>query len=991
MKSFACLSVVLIAIVSGVSFSDEPLLSVKHEVTISSSSGGSVIEPGEGSFQYVKGASVSIEANPDAGYEVESWDLDGTEDQVGGTTYTLSDIQADHSVYVSFKKLEYAITASTGPNGSISPSGTTTVTYDSDLAFTATPNTGYQVDTWSVDDSPVQTGGTSYTLSDIQAAHTVEVTFRLLEYVVTGAAGPNGSISPSGATTVTHGSDLTFTATPNTGYRVDSWSVDGSPSLTESTSYTLTDIQADHTVRVTFRQVSCTVTATAGPNGSVSPSSVTVSSGGNQTFTATPNIGYEVDTWFLDGTVAQQGGRTYTISPIKEDRTLHVTFRQASAYSLGDIDFEDEEEFENSTITNNEIDEDQPDKSRIHIERVVGVGPESDNAVMGMYNLEDLDPTSSTYGKIIHARVKGAFIRTGADEVLIRFKYLFATPGLGIELVVYLSDCPELLAPDDPEWPKHYLEVARLPAPPFPRPGAAGSGRFGVFEKVVWTGHLSFDKGLYIELELVESRTTQDLLADAATEGVTTSGSTSVFVDSWGGAVQCYGICLDINWDNFVDEADFLMVIGGCGRSTVGETACMDGALSRDGYVDSYDVASWDWALNSSQRLLNYCGVPLTGSSTALMGGGATRAGGSGLAFRLAALPDDLGELLIVGKSGEADIRSKLKDSLYVFGDDGSCRGTFEPVSQRCNVRLLPGPDGAIYLLNTETGLCRLDDTDEVVVPPGKIRLTGITEPRYNTPATVYVGIQDKGSNSFGRPLLDAAVDAAYVYVVPVVVAPQSGDPYMAAAKLRLLQGGSPPYELVGLYDDPPLPNDNQYRDYLRELELDSAGNLYVLNVHSLNESDILWRFAPDGAVERVDLGFAEGDSYVPAPVGMVASKSAEMLYLTSSTYDPVDPDSTVIYGFSTSGALTLERVIAVNGMQHITSITENPQTGTLWAAGFNMYKIPAYPNPTRSAFYYPCLAKISSDDDVKVTDLFDPDMHDLALPMSILWTGAVE
>ena len=105
-----------------------------------------------------------------------------------------------------------------------------------------------------------------------------------------------------------------------------------------------------------------------------------------------------------------------------------------------------------------------------------------------------------------------------------------------------------------------------------------------------------------------------------------------------------------------------------------------------------------------------------------------------------------------------------------------------------------------------------------------------------------------------------------------------------------------------------------------------------------------------------------------------------------------MDSDSTVIYGFSTNGSLTLERIITVNGAQHITGITENPLTGTLWAAGFNMYKIPAYPNPTRSAFYYPYLAKVSWDgDNVEVIDLFEPDVHDLALPMSVLWTGAAK
>ena len=99
-----------------------------------------------------------------------------------------------------------------------------------------------------------------------------------------------------------------------------------------------------------------------------------------------------------------------------------------------------------------------------------------------------------------------------------------------------------------------------------------------------------------------------------------------------------------------------------------------------------------------------------------------------------------------------------------------------------------------------------------------------------------------------------------------------------------------------------------------------------------------------------------------------------------------------MIYGFSTEGALTLERTFTIEGMHHVTAITENPQTGSLWIAGFNMYDVPQYPNPTQPAFYYPYLAKIPfGSNNVLLMPLYDPDVHDLALPMSIIWTSAVK
>ena len=91
---------------------------------------------------------------------------------------------------------------------------------------------------------------------------------------------------------------------------------------------------------------------------------------------------------------------------------------------------------------------------------------------------------------------------------------------------------------------------------------------------------------------------------------------------------------------------------------------------------------------------------------------------------------DDLSDFLIAGKTSETNAQSKLKDGLYVFNSEGQCGGSFEPSSDRCNIRLIKGADGENYQLNSETGLLRLDSANTAIVPPGAIRLTGITEPR---------------------------------------------------------------------------------------------------------------------------------------------------------------------------------------------------------------------------------------------------------------------
>jgi hypothetical protein len=71
-----------------------------------------------------------------------------------------------------------------------------------------------------------------------------------------------------------------------------------------------------------------TITASAGAGGSISPSgAVTVSQGGSQLFTASPNAGKLVDEWRLNGSTVQTGGATYLASNVQASATLQVTFK----------------------------------------------------------------------------------------------------------------------------------------------------------------------------------------------------------------------------------------------------------------------------------------------------------------------------------------------------------------------------------------------------------------------------------------------------------------------------------------------------------------------------------------------------------------------------------------------------------------------------------------------------------------------------------------
>ncbi len=78
---------------------------------------------------------------------------------------------------VTTPPVTYPVTPSADAGGAISPNIAQAVDSGGSVAFTATPNAGLVVDSWLVDGSVAQSGGLNFSLTNVQIAHTVEVSF----------------------------------------------------------------------------------------------------------------------------------------------------------------------------------------------------------------------------------------------------------------------------------------------------------------------------------------------------------------------------------------------------------------------------------------------------------------------------------------------------------------------------------------------------------------------------------------------------------------------------------------------------------------------------------------------------------------------------------------------------------------------------------------------------------------------------------------------
>jgi hypothetical protein len=146
-------------------------------------------------------------------------------------------------------------------------------------------------------------------------------------FTINASAGTGGSISPSGAVTVSQGATQAFTVAANSGYSISSVTVDGANQGAIG-SYTFSNVQGNHTISATFQAntVTYTITASAGTGGSISPSgSVSVNQGATQAFMIAANSGYSVSSVTVDG-VNQGAIGSYTFSNVQGNHTISATF-----------------------------------------------------------------------------------------------------------------------------------------------------------------------------------------------------------------------------------------------------------------------------------------------------------------------------------------------------------------------------------------------------------------------------------------------------------------------------------------------------------------------------------------------------------------------------------------------------------------------------------------------------------------------------------------
>jgi len=222
------------------------------QYTITPTAGmGGAINPGTPQIVPAGSNSTTFTITPNAGYALADVLIDGVSMGPLGE-YTFTSVNSDHTIWALFSPIEFTITPSAGPNGTIAAATPQTVPIGGSMAFTITPNTGYRIADLIVDGVKVA-DTTSYQFTNVQANHTIDVTFAPLTYSITSSTGVGGTVMTDAVQWLDYGTNSsTYSITPDPGYYIDSVLIDG-VSVGRPTTYTFTNVTADHTISATFK------------------------------------------------------------------------------------------------------------------------------------------------------------------------------------------------------------------------------------------------------------------------------------------------------------------------------------------------------------------------------------------------------------------------------------------------------------------------------------------------------------------------------------------------------------------------------------------------------------------------------------------------------------------------------------------------------------------------------------------------------------------
>ena len=258
------------------------------------------------------------------------------------TPYNAAGIKGESSDEVAV----FAMSATPGTCGTISPAGVTLVPGGTDHTFSILPDNDCRVQDVTADG--VSLGAlASYTFRGVNASHKIGAVFASIpSYTVTLTAGPRGTVNPNGMVAVRENQAVSFSVTPDANCKITDVLVDG-VSVGAVPSYTIASVKKNLSVLAAFAKETRSISVGPGKGGGIRPKSspanvaaandagseVLVEYGGTAAFDIVPSANYSVADVTVDGV---------SVGAVASYEFRNVTVASALKHTLGKLDQVDE-------------------------------------------------------------------------------------------------------------------------------------------------------------------------------------------------------------------------------------------------------------------------------------------------------------------------------------------------------------------------------------------------------------------------------------------------------------------------------------------------------------------------------------------------------------------------------------------------------------------------------------------------------------------------
>jgi len=258
MTRLSTLLILLALLVSGLAACQAAPVT-RYELTVSSTAGGSVTNPEEGTLSYDAGTVVSLVAAADMCYRFLKWTGDAVADPTSAMTTITMD--AAKNVTATFELLTYDLTVDSTDGGTVIAPGEGTFSYDcADIVpLMAEAEEGWYFVRWTGDLDTIADVNAAETTITMNSAYSITASFTdtpAVGYSVTVSSTAGGSVVEPGEGSFTYdaGSVVNLVAEAEEGYQFVKWTGDVGTIANVNAGSTTITMNGDYSITASFEE-----------------------------------------------------------------------------------------------------------------------------------------------------------------------------------------------------------------------------------------------------------------------------------------------------------------------------------------------------------------------------------------------------------------------------------------------------------------------------------------------------------------------------------------------------------------------------------------------------------------------------------------------------------------------------------------------------------------------------------------------------------------